>query len=132
MKFLLKMIYKILISSFLFTLFIGIHPLQVSAASFSTICPGISLAPTDGIYEMLPKYDVNGNLDTNRECIYNFTKKSAKQNIEPSITVLTHALGGNPSHWSNCLQSVRSPNMSSSSLDGLCFISPSDDINNIA
>jgi hypothetical protein len=101
MKFLLKMIYKILISSFLFTLFIGIHPLQVSAASFSTICPGISLAPTDEVYEMLPKYDALEVLNADRECMHNFTKKSTKQNIEPSITVLTHGLGGDPSHWSN-------------------------------
>lgn len=101
MKLLIKMIYTILISSFLFTLFIGIHPLQVSAASFSTICPGISLAPTDGIYEMLPKYDASEVLNVDRECMHNFTKKSTKQNIEPSITVLTHGLGGYPSHWSN-------------------------------
>lgn len=75
MKLWLKMIYKILISSFLFTLFIGIHPFQVSAASFSTICPGISLAPVSGVYQMLPKYDAPAILNEERDCLHNFYKK---------------------------------------------------------
>ncbi len=101
MKYSARRFFEFVILSLVVTLFANITPLSASAANYSSICPAISLAPIDDVYPMLSKYDTNGDLDANRECIHDFTKKSTNQNIEPSITVLTHGLGGDPSHWSN-------------------------------
>lgn len=101
MRHCVRRLFEIVVLSLIITLFTNITPLSVSAVNYSSICPEVSLAPVDEVYPMLPKYDAPNVLNEYRECIHNVTKKSAKENIEPSITVLTHGLGGNPSHWSN-------------------------------
>ena len=107
MKFIIKRLFEVVILSIISTLFARITPLSVGAMNDFSPCPTISLAPVDGVYDMLPKYDEpqvpdeQSVLNEARECIHNFTKSSEKNNVEPSITVLTHGLGGNPSHWSN-------------------------------
>lgn len=92
MRHCVRKLFEIVILSLIVTLFAGITPLSVSAVNYSSPCTAISLAPVDDVYPMLPRYDVNGNLNTNRDCLHNFTKKGTKQNIEPSITILTHGL----------------------------------------
>lgn len=100
MRFIIKRLFEIVILSIAITILATIAPINVKATSDSSICPTYNLSPTviadDNTY-----YDPDVNSGTIRECVHNFTKINNKQNVEPSITVLTHGLGGDPSHWSN-------------------------------
>lgn len=70
-------------------------------SSDSIQCADFSLSPIDENNDGSFYYNRFDNSLESRDCVHKVTKHKLYEDIEPSITILTHGLGGDPSHWAN-------------------------------
>ncbi len=101
MKFIIKLLIEMVIISIIATILTITNPMNVDANSNMTLCPNYTLSPTISAQIGASFYDLSANSGVIRDCVHLLTKQNTYIKREPSITVLTHGLGGDPSHWEN-------------------------------